>query len=71
MTKADKYANDPGAVDEFLAKLDHPLKDEVQAVREIIKGAAPGIKEQVKGITKTGGWLILRIWGTWRRRGAP
>jgi uncharacterized protein YdhG (YjbR/CyaY superfamily) len=48
MTKVDKYANDPEAVDEFLAELDHPLKAEVQAVREIIRGAAPGIKEQVK-----------------------
>lgn len=48
MTKAEKYANDPQAVDDFLANLDHPMKAEVQAVREIIKGASPAIKEQVK-----------------------
>jgi hypothetical protein len=35
-------------VDEFMAALDHPLKAEVQAVREIILGVNPGITEQVK-----------------------
>ena len=31
-----------------MAKLEHPLKAEVQAVREIIKGVNPGITEQIK-----------------------
>ena len=31
-----------------MAALDHPLKAEVQAVREIILGVNPGITEQVK-----------------------
>jgi uncharacterized protein YdhG (YjbR/CyaY superfamily) len=35
-------------VDEFMDKLDHPFKAEVQAVREIIKGVHPGITEQIK-----------------------
>jgi hypothetical protein len=38
----------PPTVDEFMAALDHPHKAEVQAVREIILGAHPGITEQVK-----------------------
>jgi uncharacterized protein YdhG (YjbR/CyaY superfamily) len=35
-------------VDDYMAKLDHPLKAEVQAIREIILSVHPGIKEQVK-----------------------
>ena len=35
-------------VDDCMAKLDHPFKAEVQAVREIILGVYPGIWEQVK-----------------------
>lgn len=35
-------------VDEYMDKLDHPLKAEVQAVRDIIKGVSPRITEQVK-----------------------
>ncbi len=38
----------PQSVDDFMAALDHPLKAEVQAVREIILKAHPGITEQVK-----------------------
>ncbi|MBC7813905.1 MAG: DUF1801 domain-containing protein [Burkholderiales bacterium] len=37
-------------VDEFMDKLDHPLKAEVQAVREIIKGVNPNITEQIKWV---------------------
>jgi uncharacterized protein YdhG (YjbR/CyaY superfamily) len=37
-------------VDEFMAKLDHPLKAEVQAIREIIKGVNPNITEQIKWV---------------------
>lgn len=35
-------------VDDYMAKLDHPFKAEVQAIREIILGVHPGIIEQVK-----------------------
>ena len=35
-------------VDEFMVKLDHPLKAEVQALRDIIKGVSPSITEQIK-----------------------
>ena len=34
--------------DEYMARLDHPLKAEVQALRDIIKGVNPDITEQVK-----------------------
>ena len=36
------------AVDAYMEQLDHPFKDETQAVREIIKGVDPRITEQVK-----------------------
>ncbi|HEX3081730.1 MAG TPA: DUF1801 domain-containing protein [Candidatus Saccharimonadia bacterium] len=35
-------------VDAFMAELSHPLKAEVQALREIMKGISPGITEQIK-----------------------
>jgi uncharacterized protein YdeI (YjbR/CyaY-like superfamily) len=35
-------------VEEFLTKLEHPLKAEMQAVREIIRNASPKIEEDVK-----------------------
>lgn len=40
--------NKTAEVDVFMAKLDHPFKAEVQAVREIIKGVNPHITEQIK-----------------------
>ena len=43
-TPADKTA----AVDEFMAELVHPFKSEVQAIRQSILGAAPGIAEGIK-----------------------
>jgi hypothetical protein len=46
MGKAD--ADKTADVDAYMAKLEHPLKPEVQAVREIIKGVNPQIWEQVK-----------------------
>ena len=36
------------AVDAFLARLDHPLKPEIEAVRAIILGADPRITESIK-----------------------
>lgn len=35
-------------VNEFMNVLEHPLKAEVQAVREIILGVNPGITEEIK-----------------------
>jgi hypothetical protein len=35
-------------VDEFMAKLNHPFKAEVQVIRDMIKGVNPAIAEQVK-----------------------
>jgi uncharacterized protein YdhG (YjbR/CyaY superfamily) len=40
--------NNPNAVDQFMSKLDHPLKAEVQTVREIIKSANRDITEEIK-----------------------
>src|SRR5262245_40733296 len=37
-------------VDEFMAKLEHPFKAEVQAIREIIKGVNPSITEEIKWV---------------------
>jgi len=43
-----KHARKTPEVDVFMAKLDHPLKAEVQAVREIIRGVSGGVTEQIK-----------------------
>jgi uncharacterized protein YdhG (YjbR/CyaY superfamily) len=36
------------SVEAYMAKLDHPLKAEVEALREIIKGVSENITEQIK-----------------------
>jgi uncharacterized protein YdhG (YjbR/CyaY superfamily) len=41
-------ANQTEQVDAFLKELDHPLKAEVQVLREIIKNVNKGITEQIK-----------------------
>jgi hypothetical protein len=46
MAKSD--VNKTADVDAYMAKLDHPFRTEVQALREIIKGVDPGITEQVR-----------------------
>ena len=38
----------PESVDEYMRKLEHPLKRELEAVRRIILGAHPAIGEAVK-----------------------
>ena len=43
-----KSAHNPAQVDAYMAALDHPLKAEVQALREIILGVNPNITEQIK-----------------------
>jgi hypothetical protein len=40
--------NGTAEVDAYMERLDHPFKDETQAVREIIRGVDPRITEQVK-----------------------
>lgn len=40
--------NNTKKVDEFMSKLEHPLKAELEAVRAIISGANPKIEEDVK-----------------------
>jgi uncharacterized protein YdhG (YjbR/CyaY superfamily) len=35
-------------VQEYMQNLDHPLKVEIQAVRDIIKGVHPEIQEEIK-----------------------
>lgn len=42
------FADTTQAVDEFLSKLDHPFKAEIQAIRSSIMGADPSIAEGVK-----------------------
>jgi len=48
MAKTIQPADNTQAVNEYMAKLDHPLKAEVQAVREIILNVNKAITEQVK-----------------------
>jgi len=49
-TGASKVARktSPSEVDEFLARLEHPLKAEIEAVRAIILGADARIHENIK-----------------------
>jgi uncharacterized protein YdhG (YjbR/CyaY superfamily) len=46
--KASEPVGKTEQVDEFMAKLDHPFKAEVQAVRDIIKGVHKNITEEIK-----------------------
>lgn len=39
---------DKEIVNAYMMKLKHPLKDEIEAVRKIIKSAGKGIKERIK-----------------------
>jgi hypothetical protein len=41
-------ADTTAAVDEFMSELVHPFKMEIQAIRQSILGAAPGIAEGIK-----------------------
>lgn len=41
-------ASAPESVETFLASLDHPFKQEILALRQIILGADPGIAEGIK-----------------------
>jgi len=48
MKKANSTRNNTEKVNEFMDKLDHPFKTEVQAVREIIMNVNPQITEEIK-----------------------
>ena len=48
MTKAKTGMDGTQQVNEFMERLDHPLKAEVQLIREIIKNVNKDIIEQVK-----------------------
>ena len=48
MKKSNAKLDNTEQVDEFMAKLDHPFKAEVQMIREIIKNVDNGITEQIK-----------------------
>jgi hypothetical protein len=43
-----KLLNDPDMVNAYMAKLEHPLKREIEAVRKIILDASSKIAERVK-----------------------
>ncbi len=47
--KSPAHAGDGTAgVDAFMGRLAHPLKSEIEAVRQIIRAAAPAITEEIK-----------------------
>jgi hypothetical protein len=46
--KAGKPAPSSAEVDAFMAKLKHPLKDEIQAIRPVILAVSPAITEEIK-----------------------
>ena len=48
MKKVKAVMNGTEQVNEFMDKLDHPLKAEVQIIREIIKNVNKDITEQIK-----------------------
>jgi len=48
MKKANPTANQTPQVDEFMDKLDHPFKAEVEMIREIIKKVNKDITEEIK-----------------------
>ena len=48
MKKANSTKGNAEQVDEFMDKLDHPFKVEVQMIREIIKKVNKDIREQIK-----------------------
>ena len=48
MKKSTPTANQTEQVNAFMDKLDHPLKAEIQMMREIIKNVSKDITEQIK-----------------------
>ena len=65
MKKADPLQT----VDEFMAKLDHPFKTEVQIVRDIIKNVNKDITEEIKWKAPSFGYkgeylVTFNLWET-------
>lgn len=59
------------SVDEFMQKLDHPFKSEIEALRKIIRGVSTEITEQIKWNAPTysyrGEYLVtFNLWETKR-----
>jgi hypothetical protein len=48
MAKREKILDDTPKVNEYMSKLDHPLKAEAEAVRAIILSVSPDITEGIK-----------------------
>ena len=48
MKKVNPEVNNTDQVDEFMERLDHPFKAEVQMMREMIKSVNKDITEQIK-----------------------
>jgi uncharacterized protein YdhG (YjbR/CyaY superfamily) len=48
MKTTNSAADQAEQVHEFMEKLDHPFRAEVQMIREIIKNVSPEINEQIK-----------------------
>lgn len=46
--KTPKTTDNAAAVKEYMDKLEHPLKEEIEAVRKIIKGANKKVNERIK-----------------------
>ena len=65
---AKKPVNQTEKVNEFMAQLDHPLKAEVQVVRDIIKSVHPGITEEIKwkapSFSYKGYLVTFNLWAT-------
>lgn len=47
-SKAGAAADDSGGVNAYMAALDHPLKAEIEALRNTIRGVDKGISEHIK-----------------------
>jgi hypothetical protein len=48
MTTRERKSSDPAAVDRYMKGLKHPLKDVVEALRQIILKADRGVGEEIK-----------------------
>jgi hypothetical protein len=68
-TSAKRTKKKAKSVDEFMSELDHPFKDEVQAVREIIKGVNKNITEEVKWAAPSFSYKgYLATFNLWERK---
>jgi uncharacterized protein YdhG (YjbR/CyaY superfamily) len=70
MKKVNPTANHTEQVNEFMEKLDHPFKAEVQILREIIKNVNKDITEQIKWKAPTFGYKgeYLVTFNLWEKK---